>query len=99
MFFDRLLVKGIRLWVESAIFKLKGRYIFHKDEVINLINNKERYSQSQLDEISDIVNISSEQVKKDIFGRELFGGNIEDVSMTKFKKDIAKDINLISWNS
>jgi len=78
------------------IFKLKGRYIFHKDEVINLINNKERYSQSQLDEISDIVNISSEQVKKDIFGKELFEGNIEDVSMTKFKKDIAKDINLIN---
>ncbi len=78
------------------IFKLKGRYIFHKDEIINLIDNKKRYSQSRLDEISDIVNISSEQVKKDIFGKELFEGNIEDVSMTKFKKDIAKDINLIS---
>lgn len=78
------------------IFKLKGRYIFHKDEVINLIDKKERYNKSQLDEISDIVNISSEQVKKDIFGKELFEGNIKDVSMTKFKRDIAKDINLIS---
>ena len=81
------------------IFKLKGRYIFHKDEVINLIDKKERYSQSQLDEISNIVNISSEQVKKDIFGKELFEGDPEDVSMTKFKKDIAKDIKLISENS
>jgi len=26
------------------IFKLKGRYIFHKDEVINLLKKKERYS-------------------------------------------------------
>lgn len=77
------------------IFKLKGRYTFHKDEITNLIDKKERYSQSQLDEISNIVNISSEKVKKDIYGKELFEGNIEDVSMTKFKKDIAKDIKLI----
>jgi hypothetical protein len=77
-------------------FKLKGRYIFHKNEVIRLINKKERYSQSQLNEISNIINISSEQVKKDIFGKELFEGNMEDMSMTKFKQDIAKNINLIS---
>jgi hypothetical protein len=77
------------------IFKLKGRYIFHKDEVINLIDKKKRYSQSKLNEISNIINISSEQIKKDIFGKELFKGNIEDVSMTKFKQDIAKNINLI----
>lgn len=76
-------------------FKLKGRYIFHKDEVMSLINKKEKYSQSQLNEISNIVNISSEQIKKDIFGKELFEGNTEDVSMTKFKKDIAKEIKLI----
>lgn len=78
------------------IFKLKGRYVFHKDEVMNLIDKKERYSQSQVDEISNIVNISSIHIKKDIFGKELFEGNIEDVSMTKFKKDIAKDIKLIN---
>lgn len=81
------------------IFKLKGRYIFHKDEVMNLIDKKERYSQSKVDEISNIVNISSIQIKKDIFGKELFEGNIEDVSMTKFKKDIAKNIKLINENS
>ena len=81
------------------IFKLKGRYIFHKDEVMNLIDKKKRYSQSQVDEISNIVNISSIQIKKDIFGKELFEGNTEDVSMTKFKKDIAIDINLINENS
>lgn len=77
-------------------FKLKGRYIFHKDEVINLLKKKERYSTSQLDEISNIINISSEHVKRDIFGKELFESNIEDMSMTKFKQDIAKDIGLIS---
>lgn len=80
-------------------FKLKGRYIFHKDEVINLLKKKERYSTSQLDEISSIVNVSSEQVKKDIFGKELFENNIQDMSMTKFKQDIAKDIGLISESS
>lgn len=80
-------------------FKLKGRYIFHKDEVIGLLKKKERYSASQLDEISSIVKISSEQIKKDIFGKELFESNIQDMSMAKFKQDIAKDIGLISENS
>lgn len=77
------------------IFKLKGRYVFHKDEVINMLKKKERYSTSQLDEISGIVNVSSEQVKKDIFGKELFESNIQNTSMAKFKQDIAKDIKLI----
>lgn len=77
-------------------FKLKGRYIFHKDEVINLLKKKESYSASQLDEISSIVKISSEQIKKDIFGKELFESNIQDMSMAKFKQDVAKDIGLIS---
>lgn len=80
-------------------FKLKGRYIFHKDEVIGLLKKKERYSASQLDEISSIVKISSEQIKKDIFGKELFESNIQDMSMAKFKQDIAKDIGLISESS
>lgn len=80
-------------------FKLKGRYIFHKDEVINLLKKKERYSTSQLDEISSIVRISSEQIKKDIFGKELFESNIQDMSMAKFKQDVAKDIGLISKSS
>lgn len=77
------------------IFKLKGRYIFHKDEVINLINKKERYSQSQIDDISKAITITSEQIKKDIFGKELFERDIENISMTKFKQDIARDIELI----
>lgn len=80
-------------------FKLKGRYIFHKEEVINLLKKKERYGTSQLDEISDIVNISSEQVKKDIFDKELFENNIQDMSMAKFKQDIARGIGLISESS
>jgi len=81
------------------IFKLKGRYIFHKDEVISLLKKKERYSTSQLDEISNIVQTSSEQIKRDIFGKELFESDIQNTSMTKFKQDIAKDIGLISESS
>ena len=64
-----------------------------------MLKKKERYSVSQLDEISSIVKISSEQIKKDIFGKELFESNIQDMSMTKFKQDIAKDIGLISESS
>jgi hypothetical protein len=77
------------------IFKLKGRYVFHKDIVLNMIKKKEQYSQSQIDEISNLIHIPSEQIKKDLFGKELFECNVEDVSMTKFKQDIAKNIELI----
>lgn len=77
------------------IFKLKGRYIFHKDIVLNMIKKKEQYSKSQITEISNILHIPFEQIKKDLFGKELFEGNMEDVSMTKFKQDIARDIELI----
>jgi hypothetical protein len=76
-------------------FKLKGRYIFHKDEVIEMIKLKEKYSKSQIKEISDIVKSTSMQVKKDIFGKELFEDNLVKKSMSKFRKDIAKNLKII----
>ncbi len=75
-------------------FKLRSRYIFHKREAINLIGKRKKYSQSQLKEIARIAKVSVDQIKKDIFGEELFDDNYSNASLVKLKRDIAKDIGI-----
>lgn len=70
------------------VFKLKGRYSFHKSEAEELIQKQEEYSDSRIDEIANILEIPSAQVKNDIFGKELFEGDAQDKSFTKLKRDI-----------
>lgn len=76
------------------IFKIRPRYVFHKREVLKLINKEKKYSDSQINEIAKVTKLSIEQVKKDIFGEELFDGKLEDNPFTKLKRDIAKDIGI-----
>lgn len=77
-------------------FKLKGRYIFHKNEVVALVKKKVQYSDSKIQELADNLGITNKQkIKEDIFGKELFDGELEDKSMTKFKRDIAKEIGIL----
>jgi len=75
-------------------FKLKGRYSFHKDEALTLIEKQEKYSETRLNEIAKILEISPSQVKKDIFGKELFSGYLQDKSFTKMKRDVARNIGI-----
>lgn len=76
-------------------FKLKGRYIFHKDEIVNLIEKKKKYSDSKILEMSKKLKIPAQKIKENLFGIELFHGNLEDKSMTKFKRDIAEQIGIL----
>lgn len=76
------------------IFKLRGRYVFHKRNILDLISKYKDYSESQVDEFSNIIKIPSSKIKSDIFGRELFEGAIEDKSFTKVMRDIAKQIGI-----
>lgn len=75
-------------------FKLRSRYIFHKREAIKLIEKRKKYSQSQLKEIATIAKVTIEQIKKDIFGEELFDNNFRYSSLSKLKRDIAKNIGI-----
>jgi hypothetical protein len=76
-------------------FKLKGRYIFHKDEIVTLIEKKKKYSDSKILEMSKQLKIPAQKIKEDLFGKELFQGELEDKSMTKFKRDIAEQIGIL----
>lgn len=77
------------------IFKLNGRYKFHKKEVVSLVEKSIKYPKSNLEKIANIVNKNIEDVKNDIFGKEIYDGELEEVPLTKFRRDIAEDIKLL----
>jgi hypothetical protein len=78
-----------------SIFKINGRYTFHKDLILQLIEKKIKYPDSQIKELSKKRGISSEELRKEIFGMELFDKLNSDLPMIKFKKDIALQLKII----
>ncbi|MCJ1806936.1 hypothetical protein MRP92_08445 [Flavobacterium covae] len=75
-----------------SIFKLKGRYESHKEKADDIIKKRENYSETQINEMSKLLGIPANQIKKDIFGKECFETNNEPFE--KYKQDIAKQIGL-----
>lgn len=70
------------------IFKLKERYRFHKNIALELLTKKKNYSDSRVDEISRIIGMPKEEIKKDLFGKEIFEGELQEKPFTKLKRDI-----------
>lgn len=70
------------------IFKLKERYRFHKNIALELLTKKKNYSDSRVDEISRIIGMPKEEIKKDLFGKEIFEGDLQEKPFTKLKRDI-----------
>jgi len=92
-------LEGVNEFIE--IFKLKSRYEFHKKISFDLIENRKQYPDSALDEIAKIfhdndIYIDKNTFKKQIFGKDIFEANTMNVPFEKYKKDIAKQIGLIS---
>lgn len=77
------------------MFKLKGRYLYHKSEALKLINKRSKYSDTEINEISKIVNRNINDIKKDIFGSLIFNDNEKNEPFAKYKKDIAKQLGII----
>lgn len=70
------------------IFNLNDRYRYHKNVILELLNKKQDYSDSRIDEISKIVGKSKKEIKKDLFGKEIFEGELHEKPFTKLKRDI-----------
>ncbi|MDD2905689.1 MAG: hypothetical protein WBK95_10550 [Sulfurimonas sp.] len=70
------------------IFKLNDRYRYHKNIILELLNKKQDYSNSRIDEISKIVGKSKKEIEKDLFGKEIFEGELQEEPFTKLKRDI-----------
>ena len=98
-----LLLNGLDFEIDHAgkpydryldVFGLRSRYVFHKREALSLISKRKRYSDSQIREIARLTRMPEQQVRKDIFGEEIFEQSANIKSLTKLKRDIAKQIGL-----
>lgn len=77
-----------------SMFKIGGRYKFHKDEVLDLIHTKIKFPDSRIKEIAKKMGKSQDELRKEIFGVELFDNSKSDIPMVKFKRDIAKILSI-----
>lgn len=75
------------------MFKIKGRYVYHKKESLKLLQKRKSYSDSEIIEIAKISGRDITDIKSDIFGSVIF--NDEDEPFAKYKRDIAKQLRII----
>ncbi|MDQ1856272.1 hypothetical protein [Chryseobacterium sp. WLY505] len=80
------------------MFKLKGRYDFHKSIAYDLIDKRKRYPEKQIEGIIKLfrdnkIIVHKNDIKKDIFGIEIFEST--NAPFEKYKKDIASQIGII----
>ena len=75
-------------------FKLNARYKSHKRDALELINKNRRYSDKKIQQVSELLNITPDDIKYDIFGKELFNESSCDSPKSKYIKDIAENIGL-----
>lgn len=77
------------------MFKINGRYRFHKDLVLNLIRKKVKYPDSEITKLARKKGISSDELRREIFGEELFDPLEPDSPFIKLKKDAAIQLKII----
>lgn len=99
-------LKDIRVDIENVggikefdtyldMFKLKGRYVYHKNECLKLIQKRKKYSDTEIREIAKISGRDINDVKSDIFGSVIFNDDERSEPFAKFKRDIAKQLRLL----
>lgn len=76
------------------LFKIRGRYRFHKYQSFKMIKVRQAYSDSSIDEVSRITGISISEIKKDIFGSVIYSSTENNEPLAKYKIDIAKQIGI-----
>lgn len=88
---DRIYLKPINKdYIDYIrILKLDGRYNAHKNFAAEILNKKLKYNESRISEIASLLNLTTNEVKADVFGF------IDDKDMSKrvfskFIKDVIK---------
>ncbi len=78
---------GYQEYVE--FFRLKGRYQYHTNEAIKLVELKKKYSKTHITKICKLFNNKKtnptilKTITKDIFGKEIFDGDLQEKPFTK----------------
>jgi hypothetical protein len=96
---DFLIQKDItrnRVHIENylAMFKINGRYTFHKDQILPIIKNKIKYPESKIKDLSKTLGLPLSEIRKIVFGKELFDDTLSNQPFIKFKRDVAKNIGI-----
>lgn len=96
---DFLIVKKVtdnekHIQKHFRMFKILGRYVSHKDQIVRLIDRKVKYSDSRITEISNKTGISQKELRNLIFGEDLFSDKFDGNQLVKFRRDIADNINI-----
>lgn len=78
----------------ADVFRLHGRYPFHKDKALELILKSRRYSPAKIKELQKYTGTTQVQIREDIFGRDLFSQDSEHLPFAKLRKDIAAALKI-----
>jgi len=76
-------------------FKLNERYEFHKNKAFELIEKNREYPIEYIQNIATIVGKSEIEIKKDIFGKEMFIGDLQTIPLSKYKRDISIQVGML----
>ena len=77
------------------MFKLKGRYLYHKNEALKLVKKRKDYPDTEIDEIARITSRNSLDIKKDIFGSVIFKDDEKNEPFAKYKREIAEQLGIL----
>jgi len=75
--------------------KIRGRYFHYKKEALRLIELRKEYPDTKLVELAGETGMPVEVLKKMIFGEELFDTAFNQSSLTKYKRDIATNLDIL----
>lgn len=97
-YFDINSIKQYAIKIEqpsafTTILNLQGRFNFHKNESLGMIKKRVIYNDSQLYELSKLLKKEVIEIKKDIFGSDLF--EEKQKPFDKYRKDVAKQLGII----
>jgi hypothetical protein len=76
------------------MFKIMGRYTAHKDEILELIKRKQKYPDSQIKSFSLSTGLPQKEIRKILFGEDLFDSKYNGKPLVKFRRDIANNIKI-----
>ena len=76
------------------MFKLKGRYVYHKNEALKLVKKRKDYPDTEIDDIARITGRTSLDIKNDIFGSVIFKDDEKNEPFAKYKREVAEQLGL-----
>ena len=75
------------------VFELDGRYAYHKNKVVEMINKRKEYPESRIKELALLSQKTEEEVKQDLFG-EYLNEELHKRPLGKLISDIAQELKL-----